>query len=315
MKKIFKKIFWLLPVFSLFIFSACSMQTAKNTKGGLEVASTIFPLYDLVNQIGGEKINNQLIVPSGSSPHTFEATPGLIKDLQEAKIIFTIGSGLDTWTSDLTSSLESVELVTVDKNISLKEFEVSEEHEHEHEGAEEHEEDEEHHHEGIDPHYWLSPQNAIQMASNIKTELVRLDAKNAEYYQNNLDAFLNQMATKDKEWKEKLSQLNNKKIAVFHDAWNYFADYFGLDIVASFEPFPGKSPSPEYLVDLQAEIKEHQIKAMFVEPQLSRTALESLAADMNVKIGVMDPLGGVSGRNDYFSLIDFNIQSLLDNQN
>lgn len=310
MKSNFRKLVWVLPVLGLLIFSGCKMQTATNNEEKLSVASTIFPLYDVVNQVGGDKVNNHLIVPSGSSPHTFEASPSLVKDLQNVETIFNIGHGVDAWLDDLGSSLPKAKVFTVDQEITLKEFALEEEHEHEEEHAEA-----EHHHEGIDPHYWLSPQNARQIATNVKNYLAEVDPENIEYYQKNLEQFLAKIDARDKEWKNKLSQLNNKNIAVFHDAWNYFADYFGLKIVASFEPFPGKSPSPEYLVELQEEIKEHQIKAMFVEPQLSRSALESLAKDMNVKIGVMDPLGGVDARKDYISLIDFNIQALLDNLN
>jgi len=306
-----KKIFILSTILfvSVSLLSGCSLNSnnLETNNGKLKVAATIFPLYDLTRQVGGDKVDAKLILPGGASPHTFEITPSLVKDLQDTDLIFTIGHSIDNWASDLINH-NNAELVVVDQGIVLQPFKEQED-EHEHE--DEHEDG--HDHGDIDPHYWLSPDNAIIIAQNISEKLINADKKNEDYYKNNLNDFVRNIESKEREWKVQIDALPSKNLVVFHDAWNYFADYFGLDIVASFEPFPGKEPSPEYLIDIQEDVKDSDIRAMFIEPQLSRTSLETLAKDMNVKLGIMDPLGGVSGRETYIDLIDYNINSLSEN--
>lgn len=300
---------------TLFVLATLVVGCSKgndqtSVSGNFKTAATIFPLYDLTKQIGGEKVDVKLIIEPGASPHTFEATPSLVKDLEGVEVIFSIGHLVDDWAADLLVDKDKTELVVVDHGIELKAFAEEEEHDHEHEDGDHEEEEHDHEHGDVDPHYWLAPDNAVKIANNIYEKLSQEDPENKDYYKENLDAFVKQIEYKNIEWHNKVDSIENKEIVVFHDAWAYFADYFGFDIVASFEPFPGKEPTPSYLIDLQADINEHNIKAIFVEPQLSKSSLETLANDLNVKIGTMDPLGGVSGRDTYIDLIDYNINTL-----
>ena len=82
-------------------------------------------------------------------------------------------------------------------------------------------------------------------------------------------------------------------------------------MVASFEPFPGKTPSPQYLIALQEQVKMNNINSLFIEPQLSQEAIKTLANDLEVTINILDPLGGIENRNSYIELIDFNVTSII----
>ena len=113
-------------------------------------------------------------------------------------------------------------------------------------------------------------------------------------------------------WKEKLSDISSKNIVTFHDAFGYFADHFGLQIVATFEPFPGKEPTPSYLQALQEEITERQITTLFIEPQLSAAALQQFADDNNLTIGTLDPLGGTDERLSYIDMMHYNVKSIAE---
>lgn len=270
-------------------------EEKNNVSGGdkIEVATTIFPLYDIVKIVGGEKVDVKLVLAPGASPHTFEVTPGQVKDFQSVQVFFTIGHGIDDWTNDIATSVDGAEVFAVDENISLMPFEHKEG-ESEHEGSE-------------DPHYWLSPNNAEQISKNVAEKLSLMDPENADYYKNNSDNFLNQLEMKEKQWQEKIAVLDKRDIVVFHNAWGYFAKEFVFNVVTSFEPFPGKSPSPQYLADFQNEVMQSNIKTLFVEPQFSENSISTLAKDLGVSIEVIDPIGGVSGRESYIDLIDFNV--------
>lgn len=282
-------------------------QEEKNNVSGVDkvrVAATIFPLYDIVRVVGGDKVDVKLVLPPGASPHTFEVTPGQVKDFQSVQTFFAIGHGIDDWTNDIANSVDGAEVFIVDENIYLMPFE-HEEHD-EHEGSES-----EHEHEGNeDPHYWLSLQNAEQISKNVAERLAAMDTENADYYKKNSEDFISQLETKKKQWQEKVAVLDERDIVVFHDAWGYFAKEFGFNIVATFEPFPGKSPSPQYLAELETEVREKNVKALFVEPQFSEESISTLANDLNVGIEVIDPIGGVSGRENYIDLIDFNVNAI-----
>lgn len=260
----------------------------------IKVAATIFPLYDIVRTVGGERIDANLILPPGASPHTFEITPSDVKNLQSTKIFFSVGHGIDDWTRDISGSVSDSEVFVVDENIELMSFEHQED---EHEGSE-------------DPHYWLSPTNAATIAKNIAKKLGEIDPDGKVYYESRAKDFENELKSNEKVWYGKMSGLKQKDVVVFHDAWGYFSRDFGLNIAATFEPFPGKTPSPQYLAELEKIVKEKNVGAIFVEPQFSEESITTLANDLGVKVFVLDPIGGVSGRESYVDLISFNIDSV-----
>ncbi len=310
----------------------------------LRIATSIFPVYDLASTVAGEEVEVVLIAPPGASPHYFEPTPSLLKELSDVDIVFRIGAELDDWVESITDNIDDVEVVALDQYVNLHlsqddehgheeghhedeeheeeshedhhghDEEADEHHEdHDEEHGDEHDHDDEHEHDHgmFDPHYWLDPTNAEQMVTAIAEELAHHDEENREDYLERADDFVAELETRDREWQTTLTALPTKDLVTFHDAFGYFADHFGLSIVATFEPFPGKEPTAKYLANLQEEINEHQITDLFLEPQLSAAAITSFAADNNIDLGVLDPIGGVEDRGSYLSLIDFNVKQLV----
>ncbi len=299
-----KKIGLILSLLLLtFTFSACSIKpvnTSSNNTGApkrLKVASTIFPLHDIVRRVGADKIDAILILPPGSSPHTFEASPSQAKEIQNVDVMFKIGGEVDSWVTNLVSAgNKDLKVIDLSQTIVLKPFEAQVNSDNN----------------NLDPHYWLDPTNALIMVDEIVQELSLQDNTNAAYYQEQGNNYKEEIKARDIIWQEKLASLNNKELVVFHDAWGYFASHFGLKIAATFEPFPGKSPSPQYLKDLQDVVKEHKIKAVFVEPQLAGSTVSALAQDLNLKVYSLDPIGGMKDKASYIGTMDFNINSIYE---
>jgi zinc transport system substrate-binding protein len=291
----------------IIILSACSstpiVEVENEPEEKLVVAATIFPIYDLVKEVGGDKVEAYLILKPGASPHTFESLPSQVKALQSASLFFYNGLMLDDWAKDIGRD-SSTQLVDLSHYVELKGFEEENDHHHDKE------EEEDHNHGDIDPHYWLSPANAKYMVEAIANYLSQQDEENSLYYQNRAQDYIITLEEKALQWQEKITGLEKRDLVVFHGAWNYFADYFGLNIVASFEPFPGQTPSPQYIIELENVIKEHNINTIFIEPQLSQEAVMSLANDLAVEIKTLDPLGGVDSRLNYINLIDYNINTI-----
>jgi len=284
----------------------------SDTTEKLRVAGTIFPVYDLVRTVGGEYVDTTLILTPGTSPHVFEPTPSVLKNLTDTSIVFAVGLELDDWTDRLITAYPEIRKVTLDRDISLHLIsEGTDEHD-DHDEPEEEEHGEDHHGE-FDPHYWLSPMNAIRMIRTIETELRALDPDHASEFAENAATLIREIEAKDIVWKEDITTLENRDLVTFHSAFGYFAEHFGLDIITTFEEFPEKEPTPQYLTRLTEEIREHDIRALYLEPQLSRRSLDAFAHDLGVAIGVLDPLGGVESRMSYIDLIEYNVRTIIDN--
>ena len=299
----------------------------ENIEEKQKVAATIFPLYDITKTIAGDKFEVVLLTPPGASPHSFEPQPSLIKKLTNAEIIFAIGHGPDHWTEKITNSLE-IPVITVDKNINLleskkndhkdkKENDIHDNHKDEHEDthnehADEHkgeteDEHDEHNHGTIDPHYWLSTKNAEQIAFNIAEELARLDADNADIYLKRAEAYQKELQVLRVALQKQIEAYDNRNVVVLHDAWNYFADEFGLNIVGSFKSLVGEDPSPKHLVHLGEEVQDKNVSMIFIEPQLSSSIVKAFAKDYDLGIATMDPVGGMEERKSYIDLMRYNV--------
>lgn len=260
------------------------------------VATSIFPLYDLTRAVAGETVRVELVLPPGASPHTFDPSPSAIRALARAQAMYTIGYGLDTWATSLATSVGAA-VVIVDQNISLIAS-------HEHLGEEErgdHTNEEEHG--PTDPHYWLDVRNARIIAATIRDDLSqRFPDHKATFTANfkTLDADLAKLHT---EVKTIVARSDSKNVITFHDAWYYFADAYGLNIVGSFEPTSGREPTPRYLALLTDTLNAAKIKTIYAEVQSSASGIDAFAHDHGLQIYSLDDIGGADGRDSYRALM------------
>lgn len=267
----------------------------------LIVAATIFPLADIVRNITGKTARVIQILPAGASPHTFDLTPGKIGELQKARIVFKIGI-IDDWIDSIAESAPNVPIVSLQNRIPRKRH-AADAHDHGHSGRMQVQ--------GFDPHYWLDARNGAIMAQQICSSLSALAPQHAAVFMQNCQRYQSELLHLDGELKKACSALKNRKLIVFHDGWNYFAAACGLEIIAVFQPAPGRDPAPRDLQKLYALAKNHGIKAVFSEPQLPTTSLEPLLEDLGLRVFNLDPLGGASPGDSYIQLLRRNVQSIF----
>lgn len=312
---------WVIGIASLFLFTialaGCAGETDVNKTADsniqkIKISATIFPLYDIAKNIGGEHVEASLILAAGASPHTYTPSPSDIKKLQGTDVIFSIGHGLDAWTDEITKAVEGVEKVDVSEGVTLYPFAFDHSHDEDGENHEEdkadglHEEDEAHAQVGDDPHYWLNTANAKIIATNIAGTLSKVDPVNASYYAQNLSSYKKDLDSLHDEIELKLLTLKENELIVFHDSWAYFAREFGLQIAGVVQASPGKEPTPKYLESLYKTAGEHNASALFSEPQLSPSTLQPLIEDLGLKLYVLDPIGGMEERDSYLNLMRYN---------
>lgn len=301
-----KKIIFTIFVVALIIFISFFIWNNNKHKNPLKnkVSASIFPIFDIIKNIAGESINVVLISPAGSSPHTYEPKPEDIKNVTGSSAVFTIGHNLDNFAVDIARAAEIQNIIIVDKKIDLKTYED----EHSHAKSDNHNEEEKQ--EGVnsmDPHYWLSIPNGILIAQQVSSELSLLYPEKTDLFKKNLQIYEKRLLSLEAKIQSEIAPFKGAHIATFHNAWSYFAKNYSLEIATTFEEFPGVEPSPQYLKSFINEIKLHNVKAIFSEPQFSTKALEPIASDLNIQISTLDPIGASKNINSYESLLEYNI--------
>lgn len=176
----------------------------------------------------------------------------------------------------------------------------------EHEAHDEHEGHEGHHHDGVDPHVWLSPDNARVLAKAVTARLVSLDSANAEYYKDNLASFEKGLSAKDAEIRNALNKVNKVPYIVFHDGYSYFEQHYGLSHAGEITVSPERKPGAKKVAEIRHEIQENKVQCVFSEPQFSPAIVKTLLEGSDVKTAPLDPLGSKvkMGTNAYFSFLD-----------
>lgn len=238
------------------------------------VGATISALADIVRQVAGDTVRVVQIIPAGADPHTFEVSPSVISSLADADIVFRVGHGIDDWTSDITDSIDGVRAVTIDDGILFRKLQYA--------GADEEVG-------SIDPHYWMSPDNAKLIASTIALELSGVYPDNNQMYDERLDTFSRSVDLTVAQVEEMLSPYAGSSIVLFHESVGYFTDAFGLTIAGVFEPHAGSEPTAQQIADLQKTVTNNHIRAVFSEPQLPDSVVQAFVQDLNVRTGVLDP--------------------------
>ncbi|NIY80977.1 zinc ABC transporter solute-binding protein [Celeribacter sp. HF31] len=151
--------------------------------------------------------------------------------------------------------------------------------------------DHDHAHEGIDGHAWLDPMNARVWLGVISEELAALDAENAETYRTNAAAAQEALDVKIAEIQAEMAPLADMNFIVFHDAYNYFENRFGLSAAGSISISDATAPSPARIREIQDKVKEIGITCVFSEPQFNAGLVNTVLDGTEAKSAVIDPLG------------------------
>ena len=241
---------------------------------------TIAPQKTFVKAIGGDKVDVAVMVKAGSSPHTYEPKPSQMKDIAKANLYFALDLEFEKiWLKRFKTQNKNLKIINT--NLGIKKLKMKEHNHH----------DAHHKHSGLDPHIWTSPANVKIIAKNTYEALAKEDAKNKEYYKSNYEKFLKQITQTDANIKKILSKVKtNRKFMVFHPAWGYFAKEYNLTQVAI--EAGGKSPKAKQLIHIIEEVKEENIKTIFVAPEFSSKSALLIAKESGanvVKISTLAP--------------------------
>jgi zinc transport system substrate-binding protein len=287
----------------------------------IPVVASIVPLGEFCRQLGGDRVEVQVLIPPGASPHIFEPPPSVIARAGKARIFVYTGGGLEPWVTKLlksrgTGNLEVVEAV---QGLPLiKEAgghhqgeEPGEKHQSHKPGAvaeKGHEDHEGHGHEAGNPHVWLDPVLAQDICRRITAALVRVDPGHRQDYEARRDRYLQELTDLDKEIAQRVSSFRIREFVCFHPAFTYLARRYGLKEAGVIELSPGREPTPRHLQKIVAAIKKYGIRVVFAEPQLNPRVAEVIAREAGAQVLLLDPVGGRPPYGeDYLKLMRYNL--------
>lgn len=274
MKKAFKNLSLLTLITTCLILVSCSKEKTTYTEVSekLAVAVSIVPQETFVKAVAGDLVEVVTMIPSGQSPENFQPTPDLLEKFSKSKIYFSIGvptesSSILPKAKDLNSSLKIINLDNeVAKVYPDREFAPRKR----------------------DPHIWLSPKRTKVMIDIIKEELSKIDPKNKSIYEKNANEYVKKLDKVDNDIKLSLTNLKNKSIIVYHPAFGYFCDDYGLNMIALEEE--GKESSPQDLQKIIDMAKEKEIKTIFYQAEIDSKQSKTFADEIGGKTELIAPL-------------------------
>lgn len=297
------------------ILSILSLGTLFSpANADIKVVASIKPIHSLAGYLMDGVAKPDLIVDGYASPHGFSMKPSHANMLQNADLIFWVGKDLENFLAKSLSTTakkaKKIELMSI-KGLTVLEFReknIFDKHAHHKEKEKKHADHKEKAHDGhahgkYDPHIWLDPINAKVILQEMNKHLIEHDANNASKYQSNYEKALVDIDKLTADVKNETNIIASS--IVFHDAYQYFEKRFNVKILGTFTVNTDIMPGAQQLSEIRKVIERDKVSCVFSEPQFNPNIIKAVADDMNVKTGVLDPLGAAldPGKDLYFKLI------------
>jgi len=267
-------------------------STRQESSDSLSIAVSILPQAFFAERVGGGHVTVSVLVGEGQSPHAYEPTPKQVARLSDARALLTIGVPFERQLlPKVRSTFPDLHIADLRTGLTLRTLACAHDH---HDGHD-------HAHGEKDPHVWLSPRNAKVIATNTAAELKKLDPAHAADYDANLAKLLADLDALDASIAKALAPLKGQTLLVYHPAFGYFADAYGLKQEAV--ELEGKEPTARRLAELIDEAKADGAKVIFVQKQFSAQSAAALAEAIGGAVVPIDPLA-----RDYIA----NLQSMAD---
>jgi len=268
----------------------------------VKVVATTTVIYDLVKEIGKDKVKADFLCRGDQDPHFLEVMPSYMVKLRNADIMFKIGLGLEMWSQQLLDGARNNKIKVIDLSEKISKLEVpSGKVDASHGDV----------HPNGNPHYWLDPENGKIMAKEICYSLCNISKENSDYFNKNLKEYLNKLDSKIKEWKVKMASAKGQPFVFFHSSWVYFTGRYGINTIGFVEPKPGISPSPQHNSEIINIIKRNKAKYLVMENFYSDSAPNLISKNTGVKV-IKVPTGvyGMDGINSYIQMMDYIIKKV-----
>ena len=289
---------------------------STNAISDINVTTSIYPIYSISKEIGGDKIKLNNIIPFGVEAHGFEPTPNDMAKLSKSDIFITSGDSMEPWKDKIVKSLKIEQKVfDMSEHVKLKAIQEEDEHHEDEKNEKGHSHEHEHDHSGIDPHYWVSLNNYILMTETITKLFVEKDSTNKDFYIQNSNDYLTKVKALKEKYDLSMATCTNKKILVNHDAFGYFADDYGVKQYSISGMSPEDKPSAKQISELINLVKNEKINTVFFEEFASPKVAQTIAKASNVKTDALRPAENITKEENkngygYLQIMEENLEKL-----
>lgn len=312
-------------------------NASESTDDQLTVYASTFALKSIAEEIGGDRVNVEMVIPPGADPHTYEPTSKQMTQIAEADLFLTIGHDLEPYVETMEESLngenvtfiktaEDVTLLNASETVHVHEEEghSEDEHAHEEEGHSEdehaheeegHSEDEHAHHDHgqYDPHVWLDPMNAVSMAEAVEAAFSEEAPDYKDEFADRLSTFKKEAESLDNEFKAAVENGTKSELLVTHAAYGYMAERYGFEQLPIAGLTPSEEPSQQALKRIIEEARLHDLNYIAFEdtvtPKVAEVVKQEIGAE-SVTIYNLESVTKEQMDKSYFDLMRENVKAL-----
>jgi zinc transport system substrate-binding protein len=269
-----KRFLILFGLLVLALGAACSKPVQEKVPGQLHVVTTLFPLYDFAQRVGGDKVKVTLLLPPGVEPHSFEPKPADIVAVNQADLFIFTNRYMEPWSSQLIAGLDGRKVMTVEagRGATLLKGGEAEHPGHtpagDHQGA------------GMDPHIWLDFSNARMMVANISAALTARDPANAARYAANAAEFSARLKALDDRYQTSLTRCQKRTfLHGGHYTFGYLARRYGLQYQSAYGVNADSEPTPSKIAAIIKQLRSSGVKHIYTEELLNPQVAETIARE------------------------------------
>ena len=276
-------------LFSIFVAFVATFLLVGSAQAEVKVLTSVKPLQLIAAAVQDGVAVPEVLLPPGASPHNYALRPSDVRKVQSMDLVYWIGPDMEGFLPRVLKGRTLPSIAVQDlPGLKLRHFA-----ENNHSDAEEADEHDHDHRPGnLDAHLWLSPINARVIATKMATDLSAVDPANAARYQSNLKAFDERLDALDLRLKARLAGIAGKPYFVFHEAFDYFEDAYGLKHTGVFSVAAEVQPGAQHVAAMRTRLQEVGKTCVFSEPPLRPRLAETLVAGLPVKLAELDALGG-----------------------
>ncbi len=270
---------------TVLILLLAALMPVNGADGRVDVVVTINVLRDIVEKIGGERVEVRSIVTGLETPHTYATTPDDRNAVENCDLFVEIGMGLEPWASDLTVDLSEEKVLVVSENCMKL---------------------------GSNPHVWMDPENGKAIATEIEKKLENIDPANADYYRENLERYLEELDFISERMVKLGDLIGEKGVITQTPAFSYLLYRMNITEVHTLIKMPGSDPSVEDIKTCEDAIRNGDAYAVISLVQDSITAVNEISADTGAPVVRGTPLLGALGMEHYTDLLMYNADAIYD---
>ena len=298
-------------IIALFLSGCSNSQNSKTTTSNdkINIYTTVYPLQYFAQEIGGPYVNVKTVYPPGTDEHTFEPSQKDIIQMADSDLFFYIGYNLEGFVTKAQPILDDqgVKTVAIGESVSLDKTTVA--------NHKEHTANDGHNHGEVDPHLWLDPVYASQMAAAIKNELVKKMPAQSDYFEAQYKKLNEKLQTIDGKLADTIKNGKTNEIIVSHAAYGYWEKRYGLKQISVTGITTSNEPSQKDLENIVKTAKEHNLHYVIFEQNVSSKLTEIIQNEIGAKalklhnLSVLTNADLKAGAN-YESLMNQNIKTL-----